>query len=87
MFYRITAWLKWFIDNCLSDSGAISFGRTMSGIITLYFLGQDAWFFHRIGHLVDNSTLLTQLGLMTAFYGVNKVAALKTTTPPALPQV
>lgn len=65
--------LWWLATMCLSESGQISFGRTMSGVISLYYLVQDAWFFHRAGHLIDNTTLLTQLSVMTAFYGVNKV--------------
>jgi hypothetical protein len=62
----------WLITTALSESGEISFGRTISAVITLYFLGQDAWFFHRTGHLIDNATLLTQLSVMTAFYASSK---------------
>jgi hypothetical protein len=63
----------WFIRNCLGDVGDISFGRTASASWSFYFMAQDAWFFHRLGHLVDNATLLTQLTVMTTFYGTNKV--------------
>jgi hypothetical protein len=64
----------WFIKNCLGDIGDISFGRTASAFWSLYFMTQDAWFFHRSGHLVDNATLLTQLSVITTFYGTNKVS-------------
>lgn len=71
-FLYIMGKLWWLITKALSESGEISFGRTISAVITLYFLAQDAWFFHRTGHLVDNATLLTQLSVMTAFYVSSK---------------
>lgn len=64
--------LWWLITTALSESGDISFGRSISLVIVVYFLGQDAWVFHRTGHLVDNATLLTQLSVMTAFYASSK---------------
>lgn len=75
--------LWWLITKALSDSGEISFSRTISACITIYFLAQDAWLFHRIGHLVDNATLLTQLSVMTAFYlGSKGLGALPGNQPP-----
>jgi len=72
MVKLIISKLWWLITMALSESGEISFGRSISALITLYFLAQDAWLFHRTGHLVDNATLLTQLSVMTAFYASSK---------------
>jgi hypothetical protein len=73
IFKQLFAKALWFIRNCLGDIGDISFGRTASLLWSVYFMAQDAWFFHRAGHLVDNSTLLTQLSVISTFYGTNKV--------------
>jgi hypothetical protein len=67
------------LRSCLSETGDISFARTVSGVLVLYFLTTDAWFFHRKGVLVDNATLLAQLAVMTAFYGSNKVTTAAST--------
>lgn len=64
--------LWWLITTMLSESGDISAARSFTAYLILYFSAQDAWFFHRNGHLVDNATLLTQLSVMTAFYITNK---------------
>ena len=64
--------LAWFIQTCLSDSGAVSFGRTMSALWSFYYMAIQAWFYHRSGHLPDNGTILTHLTVITTFYGVTK---------------
>jgi len=87
MFNFLAGKIWWLITKALSESGEISFGRTISAVITLYFLGQDAWFFHRTGHLIDNATLLTQLSVMTAFYvgskGLGALPGNNKTSPPS----
>jgi hypothetical protein len=63
----------WFLCSALSSNAAISFGRFMSLAWSVYFMVLDAWLYHRTGHMVDNLTLGTQLGVITTFYGVTKV--------------
>ncbi|HEV7522989.1 MAG TPA: hypothetical protein VGP89_17945 [Candidatus Angelobacter sp.] len=67
--------LKWFVRAMFSESGEVSSARCFTAFLILYFSTQDAWYFHRVGHLIDNATLLTQLTVMTAFYVTNKTAA------------
>lgn len=88
MLMKFLGWIKWFTDNCLSSNSAISFGRTVSMMLVIYFMVMDYLFF-RIHHtFIDNSTMLTQLAVMTSFYGVNKTHdAIKGTTNNTDPHV
>ena len=80
---KFLSWAKWFLEQMFGTNAAISFGRVISGIITIYFLTFDGFYYFQNGHkFVDNSTLLTQLGLMTAFYGINKGQAAITGNKP-----
>lgn len=73
IFSLVVSKIWWFICSALSPSAAISFGRFMALAWSLYFMVLDAWLYHRTGHLVDNLTLGTQLGVITTFYGITKV--------------
>lgn len=78
------------IEKYLSEDGSASFGRAASAFWILYFAVQDAWFYHRTGHLIDYTDLLTQASVMSMFYGVNKThdwltnrsSGVSSTTPP-----
>ena len=73
-FGNAVAGLKWFVTACLSDQGAISFGRTLSAFWTLYFAVQDYHLFIISRHLVDNATLMSQLTVITTSYAITKAA-------------
>lgn len=73
--FFINAWagIKWFICMCLSESGAISFGRTLSAFWSIYFAIQDYQFFIMNHYkLIDDPTLLTQLSVITTSYAITK---------------
>lgn len=71
-FLSIYNGLKWFISMCLSEQGTISFGRSLSAFWSIYFATQDYHLFLLSKHLVDNSTLLTQLTVITTSYAITK---------------
>jgi len=74
LFNRFFAFMNSALEDEPDATGnrAVSFARLISLVLVLYFLATDAWFFHRKGVLVDNTTMMTQLGVMTAFYASNK---------------
>ena len=40
-----------------------------------FFLVLHGWFYHRTGHLVDNPTTLTHVGVISSLYGLSKIPA------------
>jgi len=64
-----------FLKTMLSDSGEVSFGRCAAGAWAVFLMVQQAWFWHRTGHLVDNGTAATHLGYIVTLYGLGKVPA------------
>lgn len=66
--------LKEFFISMLSEpnNGGVSSARCFIFGLLIFFCTLDAWYFHRTGHLIDNTTATTQLGWVTSFYGLNK---------------
>jgi len=65
--------MKSFLNKMVSTSGDVSFGRVFAGLWALFYMGQHAWFWHLTGHMVENATVLTHLGVITTLYGLGKI--------------
>ena len=69
MISKITS----FFGKMLSTTGEVSFGRCAAAAWSIFYAVQHSWVFHRTGHLVDNTTVVTHLGVVTTLYGLGKV--------------
>lgn len=81
MIKKVSTKIVWYLDQMLGPGAAISFGRVAALVSLLYFLGQDAWYFHRTGRLVDVATLAAHNAFALSWYGVNKYSEYKIANP------